>query len=148
VTALNGGLYPSSGFPNCPHNQLPTSNSNTSQRLNCSSLTLSLTHQSSLQFPALHCTALPIYLSICGSTALVDLGRFIMYLIHRGWTPLTGDQPLTRPLTTHRTTQPQNKLTQTSMPQVGFEPTIPAFERAKTVHTLERAATAMGKCIA
>jgi hypothetical protein len=27
---------------------------------------------------------------------------------------------------------------------VGFEPTIPAFERAKTVHTLDRAATVIG----
>jgi hypothetical protein len=27
------------------------------------------------------------------------------------------------------------------MPSVGFEPTIPASERAKTVHTLDRAAT-------
>jgi hypothetical protein len=27
------------------------------------------------------------------------------------------------------------------MPQVGFEPTIPLFERAKTVHALERVAT-------
>jgi hypothetical protein len=27
------------------------------------------------------------------------------------------------------------------MPEVGFEPTIPVFERANTVHALERAAT-------
>jgi hypothetical protein len=27
---------------------------------------------------------------------------------------------------------------------VGFEPTIPAFERAKTVHSLERAVTVIG----
>jgi hypothetical protein len=27
------------------------------------------------------------------------------------------------------------------MPRVGFEPTIPAFEQAKTVHALDRAAT-------
>jgi hypothetical protein len=27
------------------------------------------------------------------------------------------------------------------MPRVGFEPTIPAFERAKTVHALDRAET-------
>jgi hypothetical protein len=27
------------------------------------------------------------------------------------------------------------------MPQVGFETTIPVFERAKTVHALDRAAT-------
>jgi hypothetical protein len=30
------------------------------------------------------------------------------------------------------------------MPRVGFEPTIPAFERAKTVHSLDRAATVIG----
>jgi hypothetical protein len=30
---------------------------------------------------------------------------------------------------------------QTSMPQVGFELTIPVFERAKTVHASDRAAT-------
>jgi hypothetical protein len=41
----------------------------------------------------------------------------------------------------HRTTQTQNKLTQTSMPEVGFEPTIPVFKRTKTVHALYRAAT-------
>jgi hypothetical protein len=30
------------------------------------------------------------------------------------------------------------------MPRAGFEPTIPAFERAKTVHALDRAATVIG----
>jgi hypothetical protein len=30
------------------------------------------------------------------------------------------------------------------MPQVGLEPTIPVFERAKTVHALDRAATVIG----
>jgi hypothetical protein len=30
------------------------------------------------------------------------------------------------------------------MPQVGFEPTIPAFERAKAVHALDRATTVIG----
>jgi hypothetical protein len=30
------------------------------------------------------------------------------------------------------------------MPQVGLEPTIPAFERVKTVHALDRAATVIG----
>jgi hypothetical protein len=29
---------------------------------------------------------------------------------------------------------------------VGFEPTIPAFERAKTVHVLHRSATVTGEC--
>jgi hypothetical protein len=31
------------------------------------------------------------------------------------------------------------------MPRVGFEPTIPAFERAKTVHALERTATVIAR---
>jgi hypothetical protein len=30
------------------------------------------------------------------------------------------------------------------MPQVGFEPTIPVFEQAKAVHTVDRAATVIG----
>jgi hypothetical protein len=30
------------------------------------------------------------------------------------------------------------------MPQVGFEPTIPVFERAKTVHSVDRVATVTG----
>jgi hypothetical protein len=31
------------------------------------------------------------------------------------------------------------------MPQVGFEPTIPAFEPAKMVHALDRAASVIGQ---
>jgi hypothetical protein len=57
-----------------------------------------------------------------------------------GGTPWMGDQPVVRPLAI----QTQNKHGQTSMPCVGFEPTIPAFERAKTVHALDRATTAIG----
>jgi hypothetical protein len=30
------------------------------------------------------------------------------------------------------------------MPRVGFEPTIPVFEREKTVHALDRAVTVIG----
>jgi hypothetical protein len=30
------------------------------------------------------------------------------------------------------------------MPRVGFEPTIPVFERAKPVHALDRAAAVIG----
>jgi hypothetical protein len=33
------------------------------------------------------------------------------------------------------------------MPSAGFEPMIPAFERAKTVHGLDRAATVIGKTL-
>jgi hypothetical protein len=74
---------------------------------------------------------------------MLDLGGFfsllILYTDCR--TPWTGDQPIARPLPTHGTTQTQNKRTQISMPRVGFEPTIPAFERAKTVHDLDGPAT-------
>jgi hypothetical protein len=38
----------------------------------------------------------------------------------------------------------RNKRTWTSMPPVGFEPTIPVFKRAKTVHDLDHAATVIG----
>jgi hypothetical protein len=54
--------------------------------------------------------------------------------------PWTGDQPLTA----HRTTQTWNNRTQTPMPRVEFEPTIPAFERAKTVQALDNMATVIG----
>jgi hypothetical protein len=35
----------------------------------------------------------------------------------------------------------------TSMPSMGFEPTIPASERAKTVHALDRSATVTGSLL-
>jgi hypothetical protein len=44
----------------------------------------------------------------------------------------------------HRTKQTQNKRGQTSMPRVGFEPTMSVFERAKTFHASDRAATVSG----
>jgi hypothetical protein len=58
-----------------------------------------------------------------------------------GRTPWTSDQPFPRPLPIYRTAQTQNKYTQTSMPRVEFDPTIPMFELAKTVHALDRAVT-------
>jgi hypothetical protein len=79
---------------------------------------------------------------IYGSTAAVDLCHFFSFLILYtvSSTPWKGDQPVARPLSTHTATQTQNKRTQTSIPRVGFEPTIPVFERAKTVHVFDRAA--------
>jgi hypothetical protein len=74
---------------------------------------------------------------------LFDLGRFfsllILYSVCR--TPWIGDQPFTRPLPTHRATQIQNKSTHTSMPWVGFEPTISVLEQAKTVYVFDWATT-------
>jgi hypothetical protein len=78
--------------------------------------------------------------SPCGPWPIFSF--LILYTV--GSTPWTGDQPVTKPLPTHRTTQEQNKSTQTSMPRVGFEPTIPVFQRAKTVHASDLAATVIG----
>jgi hypothetical protein len=66
----------------------------------------------------------------------------ISYTVDR--TPWTGDQPVARPLPAHRIEQTQNKRTQASVSQVGFEPTIPEFERAKIVHALDGAVTVVG----
>jgi hypothetical protein len=83
---------------------------------------------------------------IYGSVALRGPWPLFQFLnLHTvGRTPWTGDQHVVRPLPTHRTTQTQNKRTQTSVPSVGFEPTIPVFERAKTVHALDHATTVTG----
>jgi hypothetical protein len=59
----------------------------------------------------------------------------ILYTVGR--TPWAGDQPVAMPLSAHRIAQTQNKRTQTSTPQVGFEPTFPVFERAETIHALD-----------
>jgi hypothetical protein len=63
----------------------------------------------------------------------------IFYAVCR--TPWTAYQQVARPLPTHTGQRKQNKRTQTSVPHVGLEPTIPVFKRAKTVHALDRAAT-------
>jgi hypothetical protein len=87
-------------------------------------------------------------LSICLwlYSPLLDLHHFFSFLIFYtvGRTPWKGDQPFARPLPAHRTVQTQNKRTQTFMPQVGFEPTIPVFERAKTFHALDYLTTVIG----
>jgi hypothetical protein len=61
-----------------------------------------------------------------------------------GRTHWTWDQPVARSPFRHRKTQTQNKSTQISMLRVGFEPTIPEFKWAKTVHALECAVTVIG----
>jgi hypothetical protein len=72
--------------------------------------------------------------------------RFLMlYTVCRN--PWAEDQPVARPVPTHRTAQTHNKRKQISMHRVGFEPTISAFERAKTVHALDSAATLISKSV-
>jgi hypothetical protein len=70
-----------------------------------------------------------------------SLLHFLNLFYTDGRTSWGGDQPIARPLPTQRTTQTQNKGTQTSMPSVVFKGTIPAFERMKTVHALDSVAT-------
>jgi hypothetical protein len=83
------------------------------------------------------------YLWLYSPDGPLPLFQFLnLYIVGR--TPWTGDQAVARPLPTHRTTQTRNKCTQTSMSWVGFEPTIPVFQRAKTVHALDRAVTVIG----
>jgi hypothetical protein len=90
-----------------------------------------------------------LYMSIYGSTVLCwTLAAFSIsysYVYKVGRTPWTGDQPIARPLPSHRTAQTQNKRKETSMPHVVFEPMILVFERARTVHASDRAATAIGQ---
>jgi hypothetical protein len=69
---------------------------------------------------------------------------FVIFFYTDGRTPWTRDQPVARPLPTHRTTQTHNKHTETSMPRGRFEPTIPASERVEIVHALDRTATVTG----
>jgi hypothetical protein len=66
----------------------------------------------------------------------LGIGRYFSFLIPNtvDRAPCTGYQPVARPLPTHR-------IHAHIMPSVGFEPTIPAFERAKTGHALDLAAT-------
>jgi hypothetical protein len=66
----------------------------------------------------------------------------IIYTV--SWTPWTGDQSVASPLPTHTTAQTQIKCTLVSMSRVGFELTIPVFERADTVHASERVLTVIG----
>jgi hypothetical protein len=91
---------------------------------------------------------LSIYLYVCLSNLWLYSSCGAWPLFHLilntvGRTPWTGDQPVARLLPTHRT-ETQNKPTHTFMTRVGFEPTIPVFERAKTFHALDRAATDNG----
>jgi hypothetical protein len=68
---------------------------------------------------------------------------FIFYTDDR--IPWTGAQPIARPLPTRRTTQTQNKRIETSMPRMGFEPTIQCSSERR-VHVLDRAGDRCDRC--
>jgi hypothetical protein len=61
---------------------------------------------------------------------LLGLSHFFTFitLYIAGRTPWMGNQHVTKPLPTHRTARAKNKCIQTSMPQVGFEPTTLVFK--------------------
>jgi hypothetical protein len=64
--------------------------------------------------------------------------------IHSRYDSLDGGWGRRKAVTYTRKNTNTEKLTQTSMAWMGFEPTIPAFERAKTVHALDCPATVIG----
>jgi hypothetical protein len=65
-----------------------------------------------------------------------------------GRIPWASNQLVARPLPKHKTTQTRNK--HIPIPNIhalcGIRTTIPASERAKTVHALDRSATLTGNC--
>jgi hypothetical protein len=66
-----------------------------------------------------------------------------LHLINSRQNSLDGGSACRKAATyTHNYTNRINA--QTSMPRVGFKPTTPVFERAKTVHASDRAATVNG----
>jgi hypothetical protein len=67
---------------------------------------------------------------VVGPSPLLQF-RKLFYTVGR--TPWTSDQPVARPLPTHRTTRTLNKRTcKHPCLWLGSEPTIPTFERAKS----------------
>jgi hypothetical protein len=81
------------------------------------------------------CWLSPDYLWLYSLLLDVDcFFSFLIFYIH-GRTPWTGISS-----SEGRYLHKQNKRTQTSMPRVGFDPTILVLERAKTVHAFDRAA--------
>jgi hypothetical protein len=92
-------------------------------------------------------TYLSIYLSMALQSFVGPWSLFNFLILYTvGCTDsLDGGSARQKPATcTDKTPQTQNIPRQTFMPRVGFEPMILVFERAKTVHTLDSAATVIG----
>jgi hypothetical protein len=64
--------------------------------------------------------------------------------IHSRYDPLDGGSA-NRKASTYTQDSINTEQTHASMPWVAFEPTIPVFERVKTVHALDHADTVIGK---
>jgi hypothetical protein len=85
-----------------------------------------------------------VCLSIYGFTVLlVGLGQLfqLLDLLHSRLESVDGGSARRK---AHTRLHKQNKRTQTHMPQVGLEPRIPVFERAKTVDASDRVAAVVG----
>jgi hypothetical protein len=79
----------------------------------------------------------PCALFLSELSGTMDLYRQLVGLLGRVISPVARPLPMQENTNTEESGQ-------TSMPRVGFEPTIPVFERAKTFDALERAATVVG----
>jgi hypothetical protein len=85
-----------------------------------------------------------LFLSLSMALQPFEPGRFysfsILYTVGR--TPWTGNQPVGRPLYLHKE-QHKHRINAHRHQCLGWN-SIPVFERAKTVHALDRAATVIG----
>jgi hypothetical protein len=82
---------------------------------------------------------------IYGSTALLKLSSFFSFLIYTQSIALLGRGiSLSQDRYLHTEQHKENKRTYTFTPRMGFEPTIPVLERAKTVYALDPAITVIG----
>jgi hypothetical protein len=72
-----------------------------------------------------------------------DLFVTFLYNRHFSRSPWMGDRQIASPLPTQNSTT-HKKCGHTSMPRPGIEPTVPAFDRCKTIRALDRAATGAG----
>jgi hypothetical protein len=82
--------------------------------------------------------------SPCGPWPLFQFPN--LYTVGR--TPWRGESAHRKAATYTQNNTNTNKRAQTSMPLAGFEPTIPALERAMTVHALDCVATVISAAAA
>jgi hypothetical protein len=88
---------------------------------------------------------LPVYLPTYDCTALVGLGRFFGFLIYTQSVGLLGLEIIPSQGSYLHIEQHKHTIKeQTPMPRMGFELTIQVFERTKTVHAVDHAATVTG----